>query len=174
MKGQPCKAGSGNNRQALRTRVRPITFTPRQRFVDTSRYALCDHGMPVHKLPDDLPPLRARMDLHGKPALLAPAIPQAGQGGLSPVQRQSDDECPGGTVRYLCSGENLIFLSFRSRSPGTLSETPSLPPGGGKHPRGSISLTPEFSLSSSTLTGDHAVGMREREEAKAICLTGER
>jgi len=55
--------------------------------------------MPLHKLPHDLPSLRACMDLHGKPALLAPAIPQAGQSRLSALLCKSDDGCEGGPVR---------------------------------------------------------------------------
>jgi len=78
-----------------------FTFTPRQRFLNTLPCALSDHGMPLHKLPHDLPPVRAHVDLHGKPALLAPAIQKAGQDRLPALPCQSPDGCAGGPVRII-------------------------------------------------------------------------
>ena len=76
-----------------------LTFTLRQRFLNTPRCPLSDHGMPLHKLPYHLPSLRAHMDLYGKPALLAPAIQTAGQSRVSPVLCQSVDGYQGSPVR---------------------------------------------------------------------------
>jgi hypothetical protein len=52
-----------------------LTFTLHQRFLNIAQQALCNHGMSLHKLPDDLPSLRACMDVYGKTAPLSPAVP---------------------------------------------------------------------------------------------------
>jgi len=95
--GSACQNGvPARNGRAVKTSRN--TFTLRQPLLNTIRSRSCDHGMPVHQLLCNLPPLQPCLDLHGDPAPFSPALEKTGKSGLPALSCQGRDAGKRGPV----------------------------------------------------------------------------
>jgi hypothetical protein len=90
---------SGTREGIWKTVYLITTFTLRLSFLNTLHAApFTDHGMPVHKLQRDLPPVWSCMDIQGKPPVITQQDQKTGQDRVSPVLCKNGAPCRGCTM----------------------------------------------------------------------------